>query len=72
MLMNKIIEYFINEKNTTEVVADLLAKKLSKYSDIKEEFELWLKNRSLKSNEQIVVNGYTAEKIIGGKFDGFI
>lgn len=61
--MDKIKAYFITEKNTTEIVADLLTKKISKYSDIKEEFVFWLENRKLKPENLLIINGYTAEKI---------
>lgn len=61
--MNEIIEYFIEEKTTTEVVAKILAKSLLKYDDIKNEFVYWLENRNFDCPNPIVIEGYTAASI---------
>lgn len=61
--MEKIINYFINEKQTTLVIANVLAKSLLKYSDIEEEFVYWLDNRDFDSPNALKINGYTAKEI---------
>lgn len=61
--MEKIIQYFIQEKGVTEVVAKILSKTLSKYSDIKREFEYWIDNRDFNAPDAIAINGFTAKKI---------
>lgn len=61
--MNRIEEYCIHEKHTSQPVATLLAKKISKYDDIKEEFEWWLENRRYKIDSSLIIGGYTAEMI---------
>lgn len=61
--MEKIIQYFIQEKGVTEVVAKILSKTLSKYSDIKNEFEYWIDNRDFNSSDALEIDGFTAKKI---------
>lgn len=62
--MEEIIEkYLIDEKKVeSEVVREMLMKKVMKYDDIKTEFGKWLETR--KYGEAMVeVNGYTAGRI---------
>ena len=59
--MERIRKYFIDEKKETPVVANLLAKKLTKYEDVKEEFIKWLETREYSDKE--IVPGYSALKI---------
>lgn len=59
--MKEIVDYLIQEKNQTAVVAKVLAKNLVKYDDIKEGFIWWLKTREY--SEKPVVNGYNAVSI---------
>ena len=61
--MNIIMEYLLNEKQLTGVVAELTEKNVSKYEDIRKEFELWLKNRAYNTDSPLVVGGYTAQDI---------
>ena len=58
--MNVITEYLLNEKQMTAVVAERTEKKVSKYEDIRREFELWIKNKAYNSDNPLVVGGYTA------------
>lgn len=61
--MDRIVKYFIEEKKVTEVVATVLAKSLSKYPDIKDEFIYWIENGSLNEMSPLEVEGYSAQKI---------
>lgn len=61
--MDKIIKYFVEEKNVTQVVAQILSKTLVKYVDIKEEFIFWIDNRTFNVKTPIAVSGYTAMDI---------
>jgi hypothetical protein len=57
------MDYLLNEKQMTEVVAARTEKKVSKYEDIRNEFELWIKNKAYNSDNPLVVSGYTAQDI---------
>ena len=61
--MSAIMEYLLNEKQMTEVVAARTEKKVSKYEDIRKEFELWIKNKAHNADNPLVVGGYTAQDI---------
>lgn len=61
--MEKIIQYFIREKNVTAVVAKVLAKALTKYSDIEKEFIYWIDNRNFDAPDALEIGGYSAKKI---------
>jgi len=61
--MNKIMEYLLNEKQMTEVVATRTEVKLTKHDDIRQEFEIWLKSRSYKKDNPLTIDGYTAKDI---------
>ena len=61
--MSIIKEYLLNEKQMTEVVAVRTEQKVSKYDDIRIEFERWIKNRTYNTDNPLVVNGYTAQDI---------
>jgi len=61
--MNIIMEYLLKEKQMTEVVAARTEKKVSKYDDIRKEFEFWIKNKTYDMDNPLVVGGYTAKDI---------
>jgi len=61
--MSKITTYFIENKKMTPVVAEVLAKSLEKYDDIRNEFIYWIDNNSFDSDNAISVDGYTAKNI---------
>jgi hypothetical protein len=59
------MEYLLNEKEMTEAVATKTEKKVSKYEDIRQELEAWIKNRVYSTDNPLVVGGYTAQGIHG-------
>lgn len=59
--MEQIIRYLIEEKQSTPVVAKLVARKLCKYSDIREEFILWMEKRTFDLPDPVSIEGYTAK-----------
>ena len=61
--MSTIMEYLLNEKKMTEVVAARTEKKMTKYEDIRNEFEFWIKNKVYNTDNPLVVGGYTAQDI---------
>jgi len=61
--MGVIMEYLLNEKQMTEVVAARTEKKVSKYEDIRAEFERWIKERDYAVDAPLAVGGYTARDI---------
>ena len=61
--MNIIMEYLLSEKQMTEIIAVRTEKKLSKYDDIRKEFEFWLKNKVYNVESPLIVSGYTAQDI---------
>jgi len=61
--MSIIMEYLLNEKQMTEVVAARNEKKVSKYEDIRGEFEFWIKNKRYNADNLLTVEGYTAQDI---------
>ena len=61
--MNIIMDYLINEKQMTEVVAIRAESKLSKHKDILKELEVWIKNRFYNTENPLSVGGYTAQDI---------
>lgn len=61
--MEKILKYFIEEKKLTKVVANVLAKTLTKYEDVGREFIYWLENRKYNEENPLEIEGYSATKI---------
>jgi uncharacterized membrane protein len=61
--MNTIMDYLLKEKQMTEVVASRTEKKISKYEDIRKEFEYWINNKTYNVDNPLVVVGYTAQDI---------
>jgi len=61
--MSIIKDYLLGEKQMTEVVAARTVAKVSKYEDIRTEFEIWIKNKEYNSDNPLVVGGYTAQDI---------
>ena len=58
--MSLIMEYLLNEKQMTEIVAVRAEQKISKHEDIRRELEAWIKNRAYTTDNPLAVNGYTA------------
>ena len=61
--MNIIMDYLLKEKQMTEPVAARTEKKVSKYEDIRKEFEYWIKNKAYNTDNPLVVGDYTAQDI---------
>ena len=61
--MGIITEYLVKEKQMAEVIAARTEAKLSKYEDIRKEFEFWLINKTYNSDTPLAVGGYTAQDI---------
>jgi len=61
--MNTIMDYLLNEKQMTEIVAARTEKKISKYEDIRKEFEFWITNKTYNTESPLIVDGYTAQDI---------
>jgi len=60
--MNKIMTYLIGTLNQSERAAKRNESKLSKYEDIKNEFETWIDTQEYPDNG-VLINGYNAKKI---------
>lgn len=60
--MDKIMTYLIDTLNQTERAAIRNSAKLSKYDDIKSEFETWIDTQEY-SADGIKIEGYNAAKI---------
>lgn len=59
----KIDNYLREEKQIdSELVREMLIKKITKYDDILQEFMQWLEVRSYE-HVQVVIDGYNAQKI---------
>ncbi|MCL2028641.1 MAG: hypothetical protein FWG79_09205 [Bacteroidales bacterium] len=61
--MNTILNYLLNEKQMTEIVATKMEQKVSKYEDIRKEFEFWIENKVFNPENPLVVGDYTAQDI---------
>ena len=61
--MNIIMDYLLNEKQMTAVVAAKTEQKISKYGDIRKEFEFWIANKTYNTDNPLVTGGYTAQDI---------
>ena len=57
------MEYLLSEKRMTEVVAVRTEQKVSKYEDIRGEFEFWIKNGTYNADNPLIVGEYTAQDI---------
>ena len=61
--MDKMLDYLINEKGLSETVAHIHMNKVTKYKDIRMEFDYWLNNRDYNIENPIVIEGYSARQI---------
>jgi len=57
------MKYLLDEKQMTEVIASRTEKKVSKYEDVRKEFEFWIENKTYNAEPPLVVGGYTAQDI---------
>lgn len=60
--MDKIMNYLVGTLNQTERAAKRNSAKLSKYDDIKSEFETWIDTQEYPA-DGIKIEGYNAAKI---------
>ena len=58
-----IMEYLLKEKKMTEIVAKRTEEKISKYEDIRKEFESWITNKSYNTDSPLIIGGYSAQDI---------
>ncbi len=59
-----ICQYLTGEKHCSEIVANLMLDKLTKYEDIRDEFWRWLGARNYDVESPVVVEGYSAQAIV--------
>jgi hypothetical protein len=57
------MDYLLKEKQMTEITATRTEKKVSKYEDIRKEFEFWIMNKTYNKDNPLVVGGYNAQDI---------
>lgn len=61
--MDIIMNYLLSDKKMPEDLANRTAKKITRYDDIRKEFESWIETRTYNVNNPIVIEGYTAQEI---------
>jgi uncharacterized membrane protein len=61
--MSIIKEYLLSEKQMNEVVAARTEAKVSKYEDIRTEFEAWIASKTYPTDNPLTIGGYTAQDI---------
>lgn len=62
-MMDKILEYYLEEKKVTKPVAKVLSAGFERNPDIADEFCKWIDSREYLTDNAISINGYTAKKI---------
>ena len=61
--MNDIIRQFYEKNNLLKPIVEQKVAAFSRHSDIAEEFEQWITNRTYKAEGAVTVEGYTAKKL---------
>jgi uncharacterized membrane protein len=61
--MDEIMDYLQKEKNMSSVVAERTTKKVTKYDDIRTEFENWIVTKTYSDRSPLTIEGYTAKSI---------
>lgn len=61
--MNEIIRQFYEKNNLPKPIVEQKVAAFSRHSDIAEEFEQWITNRTYKAEGAVTVEGYTAKKL---------
>ncbi len=59
----EIRDYLMREKGNTEVVAEMMLEKVTRYDDILQEFLFWLQHRNYQYTPMLSVGGYNAKNI---------
>lgn len=62
--MSEIINQFYEENKMPKPVLAQKLKKFDKHKDIAAEFEIWIKERTYKTEGAVTVEGYTAKKLV--------
>ena len=61
--MSVVMGYLLDEIKMSEALAKKAEEKISRYQDIREEFENWITNKSFIVDSPLIVGGYTAKDI---------
>lgn len=61
--MNDIIKQFYEKNNLPKPIVEQKVADFSRHSDIAEEFEQWITDRTYKAEGAVTVEGYTAKKL---------
>ena len=61
--MNDIIRQFYEKSNLPKPIVEQKVATFSRHSDIAEEFEQWITDRTYKSQDAVTIEGYTAKKL---------
>ena len=61
--MNDIIRQFYEKSNLPKPIVEQKVATFSRHSDIAEEFEQWITDRTYKAQGAVTVEGYTAKKL---------
>ena len=61
--MNDIIRQFYEKNNLPKPIVEQKVAAFSRHSDIAEEFEQWITDRTYKAEGAVTVEGFTAKKL---------
>ena len=61
--MNDIIRQFYEKNNLPKPIVEQKVAAFSRNSDIAEEFEQWITDRTYKEEGAVTIEGYTAKKL---------
>lgn len=61
--MNDIIRQFYEKKNLPKPIVEQKVAAFGRHSDIAEEFEQWISDRTYKIQDAVTVEGYNAKKL---------
>lgn len=61
--MNDIIRQFFEKYNLPKPIVEQKVAAFRRHSDIAEEFEQWITDRTYKSQDAVTIEGYTAKKL---------
>lgn len=62
-MKQEIVNYFVNDLECSEEVANEMYERLSSQDDIYKEFEYWFKNKTFLNDNPIEIDGYTAQNL---------
>ncbi len=61
--MNDTIRQFYEKNDLPKPIIEQKVTAFSRHSDIAEEFEQWITNRTFKEQDAVAIEGYTAKKL---------